>query len=256
MARPPLLAAALLLSLQLPACSPSPPADSATELLSWLAANGATLHPSLAVRMSEATGIRGLHAEAPLAVGTELARVPRSLWLDDSTAVTSGVGPLLVEIKAQATRLPQHTSLLIFLLHERLRGEASFWSAYFAFLPQAYPVRPTKTTSTARPPRLLPAVNVSHSWLVVQRQELLASWPDARRTALLSAVPRGLAEWIAHEHWSYSETEFDLLRRIVFEPHPTLFPAKDQAALRAAYEWAYGTIHSRGHSGQEAMSGK
>ena len=158
------------------------------------------------MRASRTTGIRGLHTEAALAAGAELARVPRTLWLDDSTAATSAVGPLLLQIKAQATRLPQHTSLLIFLLHERLLGSASFWSTYFAFLPQAYP-------------------------------ELPASWPDYRRTALLSVVPRGLAEWIAHEHWSYSETEFDLLRRIVFEPHPILFPVKDPAHLKTAYDW-------------------
>jgi hypothetical protein len=196
-----------------------PPAQ--RRFLSWLAEGGASIHPSLRVRAAVATGVRGLHTNDPLGVGTELAVVPRRLWLDDSTAAASGVGPLLKEIKKQATRLPQHTSLLIFLVHERLLGAKSFWASYFDWLPQAY-------------------------------TDLPENWPDHRRNALLTRLPSGITEWVAHEHWSYAETEFDLLKRIVFEPKPEFFPHRDPATLRAAYDWAYGTIHSRGHSGQGA----
>ena len=57
-------------------------------------------------------------------------------------------------------------------------GADSFWARYFDWLPHSYP-------------------------------DLPSSWSDRRRNAMLAAVPRGLVEWVAHEHWSYSETEFD-----------------------------------------------
>lgn len=41
-----------------------------------------------------------------------------------------------------------------------------------------------------------------------------------------------------------------MLKRIVFDPKPGLFPYTQLSTLRDAYNWAYGTIHSRGHSGQ------
>lgn len=148
------------------------------EFFSWLAEGGATIHPSLSLRQGATTGVRGLHTDEPLAVDTELAYVPRALWLDDSTAANSAVGPLLGKIREQTSRLPQHTSLLIFLVHEKLIGTQSLWARYFDWLPQAYHDLPT-------------------------------SWSDRRRNAMLAAVPRGIVEWIAHEHWSYSETEFD-----------------------------------------------
>lgn len=47
-----------------------------------------------------------------------------------------------------------------------------------------------------------------------------------------------------------------MLKRIVFDPKPQLFPQKHPNALRNAYNWAYGTIHSRGHSGQRAAAAK
>lgn len=146
--------------------------------ISWLKEGGATIHPALSLRQGTGTGVRGLHTDEPLPANTELAYVPRGLWLDDSTAATSTVGPLLAEIRKQTSRLPQHTSLLIFLVHEKLIGAASVWARYFDWLPQSYPDLPT-------------------------------SWSDQRRNAMLAAVPRGIVEWLAHEHWSYGETEFD-----------------------------------------------
>lgn len=148
------------------------------EFFDWLAEGGATVHPSLSLRLGKDTSVRGLHTDKPLAADVELARVPRGLWLDDSTAATSAVGPLLAEIRKQTSRLPQHTSLLIFLVHEKLIGAGSFWARYFDWLPHSYP-------------------------------DLPSSWSDRRRNAMLAAVPRGVVEWVAHEHWSYSETEFD-----------------------------------------------
>lgn len=41
-----------------------------------------------------------------------------------------------------------------------------------------------------------------------------------------------------------------MLKAIVFDPQPALFPHTQPSTLRDAYNWAYGTIHSRGHSGQ------
>ena len=128
-----------------------------------------------------AAGIRGLHATADLKEGEELAVVPRELWLHKSNAARSRVGPLLRTIQAQASRLPKHTSLLIFLVHERLLGADSFWAHYFGWLPQRY-------------------------------DELPLSWPPERREALLARHP-GLGRWLHHEQWAYAETEFDLLRR-------------------------------------------
>ena len=188
--------------------------DELGRFLEWLEEGGATLHPSLTVRPS-AAGIRGLHATADLKEGEELAVVPRELWLHKSNAARSRVGPLLRTIQAQASRLPKHTSLLIFLVHERLLGADSFWAHYFEWLPQRY-------------------------------DELPLSWPPERREALLARHP-GLGRWLHHEQWAYAETEFDLLRRVVFDDLPDLFPG-GSAALRAAYDWAYCTIHSRGHS--------
>ena len=45
-----------------------------------------------------------------------------------------------------------------------------------------------------------------------------------------------------------------MLKRIVFDPKPQLFPHNDPSTLRDAYDWAYGTIHSRGHSGGAATA--
>lgn len=45
-----------------------------------------------------------------------------------------------------------------------------------------------------------------------------------------------------------------MLKRVVFDPKPQLFPHSQPSNLRNAYDWAYGTIHSRGHSGQHAAT--
>lgn len=71
------------------------------KFLEWLEDGGAILHPSVKIRASSATGIRGLNTDVDLAADEELAVVPRTLWLDERAAMLSKVGPLLAEIKSQ-----------------------------------------------------------------------------------------------------------------------------------------------------------
>eukprot|EP01043_Picozoa_sp_COSAG02_P076967 COSAG02_NODE_16619_length_1070_cov_1.130793_1_plen_178_part_10 len=61
---------------------------------------------------------------------------------------------------------------------------------------------------------------------------------------------------LSHESRLISCCVAAVLKRIVFDPKPQLFPHKHSSTLRNAYNWAYGTIHSRGHSGQRAAAAK
>ena len=187
------------------------------KIVEWLADGGATVHSSLLLRRSRTLGARGLHTAAPLAPGTELAAIPRRLWLDDANTAQSHVGPLLSKIKSQAKRLPKPSALAILMVHEKLQGAASFWGPYIEHLPSAYP-------------------------------ELPLYWSQHLRRVILSAIPQGMGTWLHTVHLDYAEKEFALLKQVVFEPHPELFPQTKTYTLYDAYAWAYCTILSRAHS--------
>ena len=99
-------------------------------LTDWLEAGGATLNPAVEIGYA-ASGRRGLFATEPFSKGTELASIPRSLWLDEAVAMESAAGELLGAVKEQAKGMPAHIPTLLWLVHEKLLGEQSTFEPFF-----------------------------------------------------------------------------------------------------------------------------
>lgn len=82
--------------------------------------------------------------------------------------------------------------------------------------------------------------------------ELPTSWFEGRKEKLVQRAPAGITQWLMLEHWLYTENEWDLLEGLVFSKNEELFPEKVKGMRRQAYNWAYGTFQSRGHSSDGA----
>ena len=190
--------------------------------LDWLDDGGATISPAVEIRTNEKTGMRGLHAKEPVSAGTELASVPRSLWLDESVAMESKVGDLLRTVKEKAKGMPPHVPTLIWLVHERLLGSASDFDPYFQYLPKY--------------------------------DNLVYTFSDSARKLLIAGAPQGVTNRLVHEVWHDGDLEFKMLSAQIWDPRPQLFPqappgsppnSKFPQRLRAAYDWAVSTVYSR-----------
>ena len=193
-----------------------------TEFRSWLEEGGATIHPAVEIKASEKTGLRGLHAKESISEGTELASVPRSMWLDESVAFESKAADLLRAVKEQAKGMPPHIPTLIWLVHERLLGAASNFNPYFQYLPKY--------------------------------EDLAMTFNDATRKLLLAGAAPSVTNRLVHEVWHDADKEFSMLSAQIWDPRPELFPqappgsppgSKFPQRLRAAYDWAVGTVYSR-----------
>ena len=212
-----------------PACdAPSSAGDAAAceplreEFLDWLNEGGAKIHPALEIRVSEQSGRRGLHTNAPLDEGTELASVPRKLWLDEAVALESPVGDLIRTIKEKAKSMPAHIPTVIWLVHERLLGKRSPLASYVRYLPKY--------------------------------EELAAGFGDEARKLLLAGTAPGVSNRLVHNVWHDGDLEYTMLDKQIFDPRPALFPqtppgappgAKSRWRLRGAYNWAVATMSSR-----------
>lgn len=190
--------------------------------LTWLDDSGATINPAVEIRANEKTGMRGLHAKEPISAGTELASVPRSIWLDESVAMESEVSDLLKLVKEKAKSMPAHVPTLIWLVHERLIGSRSDFDPYFQYLPKY--------------------------------DNLVYTFSESTRKLLGAGCPLSVSNRLIHEVWHDGDLEFKMLSSQIWDPRPQLFPqappgsppnSKFPQRLRAAYDWAVATIYSR-----------
>lgn len=190
--------------------------------LEWLNDGGATINPAVEIRASETSGMRGLHAKEPISEGTEIASVPRSLWLDQRSAMKSEVAELLTVVKEKAKGMPAHIPTLIWLVHERLIGTKSDFDPYFQYLPKF--------------------------------DNLPYTFNEATRKLLLAGAPLGVTNRLVHEVWHDGDLEYNMLSEQIFDPRPQLFPQAPPGSppgsrfpqrLRAAYDFAVATIYSR-----------
>lgn len=190
--------------------------------LDWLKDGGATINPAVEIRTDEKTGMRGLHAKEKISAGTELASVPRSLWLDETVAMESQVGDLLKTVKEKAKGMPPHIPTLIWLVHERLIGPASKFDPYFQYLPKY--------------------------------DNLVYTFSESTRKLLLAGAPQAVTNRLVHEVWHDGDLEFQMLSAQIWDPRPQFFPqappgsppgSKFPQRLRAAYDWAVSTVYSR-----------
>ena len=112
--------------------------DPFTAYLSWLEQRrvdvsrvmlGAMRHPLYLDDSEQLASVGRLAVAQDLYGGEVILAVPPHLLLGPHAAMKSELGKLLGP-------LPVHTALAVHLLHERAKGEASYWGPYVATLPE------------------------------------------------------------------------------------------------------------------------
>ena len=92
-----------------------------------MVSNGANI--SGMVLKTAPTGLRGLFYSSSVAQNLLLAEIPKSIALTPDTLSGSAIGEMIAHIRSKA-KLTDTTAMAMFVLHEKLLGEQSFWHPY------------------------------------------------------------------------------------------------------------------------------
>jgi len=114
--------------------NPALETDKFDRLISWLLEHGARF-PSLYLKQYSSEH-RGVHTLCRIAAGKIVLEVPLRCILTTDLARASPVGRALDRTGAELSSA--HSYLACYLLEERAKGSASFWSPYISVLPQEF----------------------------------------------------------------------------------------------------------------------
>lgn len=111
-----------------------PDTDKFARLVDWLVQGGAKF-PKLYLKYYT-EGFRGVHAATHIAPNTMVLYIPQNYIITSELARASEIGCRITE--SQVVLRSKHSYLAAYLLQERDKGAASFWSPYIDILPKSF----------------------------------------------------------------------------------------------------------------------
>ena len=186
------------------------------------------------------TGLRGLFYSSSVAQDLVLAEIPKSIALTPDTLSVSAIGEMIAHIRSKA-KLTDTTAMAMFVLHEKLLGEQSFWHPYM------------KVRWRYSGGRLL-LVTLPRARQVLPREVgLPIEWGDTALKSLHTYdVP--FYQHLESSYTKYVHQLFHALKSVTFDTPEgrRLWPA-EAVELKRGFHWAYAMVLSRGY-GLESVS--
>lgn len=105
-----------------------------TDLIAWAKEHGVEMD-AIGIKEFEGYGY-GVSAEQDIEEGDPIVKVPRKLMITSDTIMDSPLKNLYQS--NPIIRLMPNVALALFILHEKFRGDESFWRPYINFLPPHY----------------------------------------------------------------------------------------------------------------------